>query len=130
MEDVYERLRQKLDDLATGYPATEGRAEIRILKQLFTEEEAEFFLLLGPLPESPGEVAQRLERDPEETAALMERMAKKGLLFRVRKDETVRYAAIPYIVGIFEFQINRMDRELALDMNEYFERIPLENGRG
>jgi electron transport complex protein RnfB len=121
MEDVYERLRQKLDDLATGYPATEGRAEIRILKQLFTEEEAEFFLLLGPLPETPGDVAQRLERDPDETEALMERMAKKGLLFRVRKEETVRYAAVPYIVGIFEFQINRMDRELALDMNEYFE---------
>jgi electron transport complex protein RnfB len=121
MEDVYERLRQKLDDLATGYPATEGRAEIRILKQLFTEEEAEFFLLLGPLPETPDDVAQRLERDPEKTAALMEKMAKKGLLFRVRKEETVRYAAVPYIVGIFEFQINRMDRELALDMNEYFE---------
>jgi electron transport complex protein RnfB len=121
MEDVYERLRQKLDDLATGYPATEGRAEIRILKQLFTEEEAEFFLLLGPLPETPDDVAQRLERDPEKTAALMEKMAKKGLLFRVRKEETVRYTAVPYIVGIFEFQINRMDRELALDMNEYFE---------
>jgi Fe-S-cluster-containing hydrogenase component 2 len=121
MEDVYERLRQKLDDLATGYPATESRAEIRILKRLFTEEEAEFFLLLGPLPETPGDVAQRLERDPQETAALIESMAKKGLLFRVRKDETVRYAAVPYIVGIFEFQINRMDRDLALDMNEYWE---------
>ncbi len=121
MEDVYERLRQKLDGLATGYPATESRAEIRILKQLFTEEEAEFFLLLAPLPQTPAEVAEKLERDPEETAAMMEGMAKKGLLFRVRKDETVRYAAVPYIVGIFEFQINRMDRQLALDMNEYFE---------
>jgi Fe-S-cluster-containing hydrogenase component 2 len=121
MEDVYERLRQKLDDLATGYPTTESRAEIRILKQLFTEEEAGFFLQLAPLPETPGDVADRLERGPEETAAIMERMAKKGLLFRMRKDETVRYAAIPYIVGIFEFQINRMDRELALNMNEYFE---------
>ena len=37
MEDVYERLRKRLDDLATGYPATEDRAEIRILKQLFNE---------------------------------------------------------------------------------------------
>jgi len=122
MKNVYERLRERLDDLATGYPATDGRAEIRILKRLFTEEEAEFFLQLAPLPETPGDVAQRLERDPEETAALMETMAKKGLLFRVRKEQTVRYAAVPYIVGIFEFQINRMDRDLALDMDEYFEK--------
>ena len=121
MEDVYERLRQKLDDLATGYPATEARAEIRILEQLFTKEEAEFFLRLSPRPETPEEVAKRLDRDPEDSAGLLETMAKKGLLFRHRKGETVRYAAVPYIVGFFEFQINRMDRELALDMNEYFE---------
>ena len=103
MEDVYERLRKKLDDLATGYPSTEGKAEIRILKKLFTEEEAEFFLQLAPVPETPDKVAGRLELDPEETAAIMEKMAKKGLLFRLRKEETVRYAAVPYIVGIFEF---------------------------
>jgi Fe-S-cluster-containing hydrogenase component 2 len=121
MQDVYERLRQKLDDLATGYPATGARAEIRILKKLFTEEEAEFFMQLSPRPETPEDVAERLERNPGETAVLMERMAKKGLLFRMRKEENVRYSAVPYIVGIFEFQINRMDRELALDMNEYFE---------
>jgi ferredoxin len=33
----------------------------------------------------------------------------------------VLYSAPPYIVGIFEFQINNMDRDLAIDMNEYFE---------
>ena len=53
----------------------------------------------------------------------MERMAKKGLLFRLRKDQTVRYGAVPYVVGIFEFQVKSLDRELALDMNEYFETV-------
>ena len=121
MEDIYERLREKLDGLATGYPATEGGAEIRILKRLFTEEEAEFFLQLSPIPQTPEEVSERVGRAAGETAAFMEGMAKKGLLFRIRKGETVRYVAPPYIVGIFEFQINRMDRDLAIDMNEYFE---------
>ena len=121
MADVYERLRARLDDLATGYPATENRVEIKILKRLFTEEEAEFFLQLSPLPETPQVVAERLDRNPEETAAFMERMAKKGLLFRLRKGDSVRYAAIPYVIGIFEFQLGRMDRELAVDMDAYFE---------
>lgn len=40
MKDIYERLRERLNDLATGYPATESGVEIRILKRLFTEEEA------------------------------------------------------------------------------------------
>ena len=121
MGDVYEKLRERLDDLATGYPTTNTGVENRILRRLFTEEEAEFFLQLSPLLVTPEEVAKRLDRDPEETADLMEGMAKKGLLFRQRKDQTVRYGAVPYVVGIFEFQVNSLDRELALDMNEYFE---------
>ena len=121
MKDVYEKLRERLDDLATGYPATENGVEIRILKRLFTEEEAEFFLQLSPLPETPEDVAKRLSKESNKTAALMERMAKKGLLFRLRKGDTVKYAAVPYVVGIFEFQVDKMDRDIALDMDEYYE---------
>jgi electron transport complex protein RnfB len=121
MEDVYQRLRKRLDDLASGYPATESGVEINILKRLFTEEEAEFSLNLSPIPESPEDVAERLGLDVAETEGLMEKMAQKGLLFRTRKDNRVRYAVVPYVVGIFEFQVNRMDREMAKEMNEYFE---------
>jgi electron transport complex protein RnfB len=121
MENVYERLRNRLDDLSTGYPATESGVEMRILQRLFTEEEAELFLKLSPLPEAPEQVAVRLGREPEKTAALMERMAGKGLLFRLRKGGTVRYGAVPFLVGILEHQVNRLDKALALDMDEYFE---------
>ena len=48
MKDVYKRLRQRLDDLGTGFPATESGVEIRILKKLFTEEEADLFAHLTP----------------------------------------------------------------------------------
>ena len=53
MEDIYEKLRAKLDDLATGYPATESKVEIRILQRLFTEEEAELYMQLSPFLEKP-----------------------------------------------------------------------------
>ena len=121
MGNVYERLRQRLDDLATGYPATQSGVEIRILQRLFTEGEAEFFLKLSPLPEAPEHVAERLGREPGETAALMEGMAVKGFLFRLRKGNTVRYGAVPFLVGILEHQVNRLFPELALELNEYFE---------
>jgi len=123
MSDVYERLRKRLDDLAVGYPETESKVEIRLLKRLFTEEEAEFFVQLNPLLEAPADVAQRLKRDPDEVAALMEQMAKKGLLFRKRKGNGARYAAVPYVVGIFEFQVGSMDEAFARDNEQYFEQV-------
>jgi hypothetical protein len=65
MSDVYERLRLRLDDLASGLPETEEKIEIRLLKRLFTEEEAEFFIQLHPLLESPQDAAKRLDQEPE-----------------------------------------------------------------
>lgn len=121
MTDIYSKLRQRLDEIATGYPATESGVEIRILKQLFNEEEAEFFLQMSPFPETPDAVAERTGRDTEELKVLMESMAKKGLLFRLRKNDLLRYAAIPYVVGIFEFQVNSMDEEFARNNLKYFD---------
>ena len=121
MTDIYAKLRERLDDMATGFPATPGGLEIKILKQLFNEEDAALFLELSPLLEKPEAVAARLGRDLDELSAHMERMARKGLLFRVRKGNKVRYSAAPYVVGIFEFQLNKMKGELARDNDEYFE---------
>lgn len=121
MKDIYESLRGRLDDLATGYPVTESGVEIQILRRIFTEEEAAVFIKLSQIPESPEDVAKRLGTQVEEIEPILERMAKKGLLFRSRKGDSVRYSAVPYVVGIFEFQLNRLDREMAREMDDYFE---------
>ena len=123
MSDVFEGLRARLDELAVGLPKTENKIEIRLLKRLFTEAQAEFFVQLHPLLEAPDDVANRLNRDPGEVADLMEQMAKKGLLFRKRNGDRVRYAAVPYVVGIFEFQVKSMDKELAKETEDYFEAV-------
>jgi hypothetical protein len=121
MEHVYEKLRERLDDLANGYPATESKVEIRLLERLFTEEEAELYMQLSPFLEKPKDVAERLNRDVSELEVMMEGMAQKGHLFRLRKGGMVRYSAVPYVVGIFEHQLGRMDEGFARDHEEYFE---------
>ena len=121
MQNVYERLRARLDDMANGFPETESKVELRLLKKLFGEAEAELYLQLTPLLEKPADVAKRLGRDTGETAEMMEQMAQKGLLFRKRKGDRVRYSVVPYVVGIFEHQLKRMDAEFARDHEEYFE---------
>lgn len=121
MEGVYERLRARLDDFASGYPTTESGVEIKILKRLFTEDEAEFFLKLSPFLEAPEEVAKRLDLDSAKTAELLERMAKKGLLFRLKKGRADRYAVVPYVPGIYDFQLGTMEQGFAQEMQDYFE---------
>ena len=121
MSDLYEKLRQRLDDMATGYPPSADGVEIRILKRLFSEADAELFLMMTPMLETPEAVAGRLGLDAEPTAAHLEDMASRGLLFRQRKGERARYAAIPFVVGVFEFQLNTVDRELAQDLQGYYE---------
>ena len=121
MEDVYEKLRKRLDDMGPGFPATQSGVEIRILKRLFTEADAEMFLALSPMLEAPESIAARLNRPVEPIARHIEDMATRGLLFRQRKSDATRYAAVPFIVGIFEYQLKSVDEALARDMEEYHE---------
>lgn len=121
MNDVYDRLRKRMDDLSTGYPGTKSGVEIQILKILFTEEEAELFVQLTPMLETPEDAAKRLGRELGHTAELMNWMAQKGLLLRHKKGDTVMFALMPYVPGIFDLQVNTMDRELAVAMDEYYD---------
>ncbi|MFZ5571103.1 MAG: 4Fe-4S binding protein [Thermodesulfobacteriota bacterium] len=121
MPDIYQKLRERLDGMSTGFPATQAGTEIELLKQLFTETEAETYLALTPFQETPAEAARRLNRNEDELAARMEEMAAKGQLFRFRKKDAVKYAIVPFLVGIMEFSIKRFagNRELAKTMIRY-----------
>ncbi len=110
---IYEKLREQLDQYSVGFPATASGVELKILRKLFTEEEAGLFLQMSMMLEAPESVAARTGRDPGATAQLLETMAQKGLLFRQRKGERVKYAAVAFVIGSYEFQLKRMDRELA-----------------
>jgi electron transport complex protein RnfB len=118
--DVFAQLREQLDQYSVGFPSTKSGVELKILKKLFTEEEARMFLNLSMMLEPAESVAKRLNRDEKEVAALLEHMTEKGLLFRSFKGETPQYAAVAFVVGIYEFQVDRMDRELAELMEQYF----------
>ena len=120
MPDIYEKLRDRLNTMATGYPTTEGGSEIRILKKLFSEEDATLFLSMDQRPKTASEIASHLQADPEGMAARLEDMAHRGLIFRLKEDDHVRYFPIPFIVGIYEFQLNNLSPDLLKDISEYY----------
>ena len=64
-KDVYRELQEHLDNMPVGYPATESGVEIRILKHLFTPEEAEIALNLSALPETLGKIHRRVKKNQD-----------------------------------------------------------------
>jgi len=126
-DDIYQRLAAHLDDLPAGFPATKSGVELRILRRLFTEDEAAMAVLLSVLPEGPESVAVRAGLPVAETARRLEAMSRKGLIYRLlREDGSFRYSANQYVIGIWEYQVNRLDPEIVRDMDEYIETLMID----
>lgn len=117
---VYYDLREQLDQYCVGFPATESGVEMKILEKLFTEEEARMFLNLSVMLETTEAVAQRLGRDPNAVASLLEGMADKGLIFRLKKGASAKYGAVPFVIGSWDYQIKHINKEFAVLFDEYF----------
>jgi len=118
-KDIYQALRKQLYMYSLGFPATESGIELKILKKLFRKDDAELFLTMTQRPETAEQIAKRADQPVEEIAARLEDMTERGLLFRLKRGDSSKYAAIPFVHGLFEFQLKNLDRELAEMMEQY-----------
>lgn len=119
MTDVYKKLAAHLDNTPCGFPATESGVELRILKQLFTEEEAEIGANLTMMPETAEAIAKRINYDPNLLAPILKEMGNKGLIMNVSRKGVDQYMTAQFVVGIWEYQVNRLTEQLIRDANEY-----------
>jgi DNA-binding Lrp family transcriptional regulator len=118
--DIYERLAEHLDNLPGGFPRTESGVEMRILRRLFTPEDAKLAVHLTLIPEEPRVIARRAKIPVEEASQRLEEMVKTGLISGVYpKSRSPLYMAQHFIVGFWEGQVNRLSRELIQDFEEY-----------
>ncbi len=118
-DPVFRTLQQRLDHYSMGFPATTSGIEIKILEKLFSLKDAGVFLALSPKLETPETIAPRIGETPERAAGILADMSDRGLLFSLKRGDTIRYGAIPFVHGLFEFQISRMDKELAAMVRQY-----------
>ncbi len=79
------------------------------------------FMALSPILETPAAVASRINKPEEETAAKLHNMSQRGLLFRLERRGEAKYGAIPFVHGLFEFQVKNLKREMAEMLHQYFE---------
>lgn len=118
-DEVFHKLAKVLDTLPNGFPATESGIELRILKRIFTEDEAELFCDLRLTPETASQIATRSGRPLEGLEEKLLSMLKKGELIGFKTDGMWLFKMAPWVVGLYEFQLNRMDREFAEMCEEY-----------
>jgi Pyruvate/2-oxoacid:ferredoxin oxidoreductase delta subunit len=121
-EQVYIKLQKHLDNQAVGFPATRSGVEIKILKHIFTPEEAEITSYLSyklePLKTIFGKVGHLVE-SPEDLEKLLDRIQKKGGIESKIKNGTKHYCCAPLVLGMHEFQLGRLTPEYIKDFNEY-----------
>jgi ferredoxin len=122
---VYNDLRAFLDQLPTGFPSTPSGVEIKILKKLFTPDEARLVMQLGKSPEKVAILSRRIGIPESELAPKLEALAQKGLIFRKKDNEEKLYQAFQFMIGIYEFQVNTLDKEFCQLFEEYLPHLGL-----
>lgn len=118
-DEVYHKLAKVLDTLPNGFPSTESGVEIKILKKIFDPEQAELFCDLRLTPETPEQIATRTGRSPKELEEMLTTMWERGQVFSYIVGGDRLFRMVPWAIGIYEFQLPHMDRELAEMCEEY-----------
>jgi electron transport complex protein RnfB len=121
VDSPYRLLARSLDALPHRFPPAEDESDLHLLAKIFTLQEAELAANLLPDLESPAGIANRLGRDLEETTAKLKEMAKKGLIAFGKTDQgRAGFGLLPFVVGIYEDQLERLDGEMASLFEKYY----------
>jgi ferredoxin len=119
MDGVYEALAARLDDFPQGFPRTESGVELRILEKIYARDEAALAVQLPLIPEPLEAVARRIGVSPDGLGPVLDRMVGRGQIVALRQGGEKRYGLAPFVVGVYEFQLPRIDPELARLVEEY-----------
>ena len=114
----YERLADSLNKLPNSFPRTKSNIEITLLKKIFLPEEANLAGQLTIASEPVEVIAKRAGLSSEDTSARLKKMLERGFVWGDADKGVYRLA--PFIVGIYESQLPKMDHELAHLIEEYF----------
>lgn len=119
----YEKLAAVLDKIPNGFPAAPDGSHLRILEWIFTPEEAELASQLKLSAETVDEMATRLNHPKEELEEILEIMLEKGQInsWDSKSAGARKYGLMPFAVGIYEEQLDRMDEEFAQILEKYFQ---------
>ncbi len=124
-ENIYYKLGERLNQFQMKLMLIEPF--LNILREIYTEEEAELCSKLPPGSHTAAELAGQFGQDEKTLTGLLETMADKGVVFVLKTDEGVsKYALTPFVPGVVEFQLMRgtdtpHDRKVARMFDAFME---------
>ena len=124
-DPIYRLLQQHLDRQAVGFPSVKSGADIRLLRRLFTPEEARLALHLTYKPSATGavEAGAGAESTADEIRALLESMLQKGAIGWKRRDGADHWYVMPMVVGMYECQDGEPSPEFLQDSDAYMRTL-------
>lgn len=118
-EETYRALAERLSRFPVGVVINDTLMEI--LQLLYSENEAAVGSKLPIKPRPLEEIANLIGIPLKKTAAVLNDMAKKGLVTDIPRKGTTYYMLNPIVVGFFEFTLMRNDRANLRELSQLFE---------
>ena len=122
ISNIYRSLQLHLDQFPIGLPATKSSIELKVLRHVFTEEEALLATKLDWSYKTLEEIYENVKNEEiwiESLEEILENMVKKGTIKYKFDNDKKLYKNIPLVVGIFEYQVNKLTKEFLNDFEEY-----------
>jgi Na+-translocating ferredoxin:NAD+ oxidoreductase subunit B len=122
---IYRALQQNLDCQAVAFPATGSGADIRLLKRLFSPDEARIASRMSYKPASLEQIVEKVGADfsAEETERLLNSMFMKGGIGWKKKDGVDCWHVMPLVVGMYEAQGGRPSPAFLADADAYMKTM-------
>ncbi len=122
LEKVYWALQKHLDRQPVGYPATNSGVELRLLKQMFTPDEANLALNLSYEPQSTQQIYAAMNNEDksfEKLENMLHEMTSKFIIHHIMRNGETYFSLIPLIVGMYEGQLKKLTPQFIKDFDEY-----------
>lgn len=121
MSIFYQKLAEQLDKIPNGFPKTKSGVELKILKKLFSPEEAKLASSLSLELQTIKTISENNNAVEAEVKILLIGMVKKGLI-ELKKEEGkgLVFCLIPFVVGFYERQNAKIDKEFAKLFEDYY----------
>ena len=126
--DVYRQLQRHIDNMPVAFPESESGLDIKLLKHLFTPEEAKIALELSALPEPLERIHKRLKKtgiSVDDLEKTLDNLTEKGSIlggkFFERKGSGKYYSKAPLAIGMYELQAGRLTKDLEKDFQGYMD---------
>ncbi|NQT60502.1 MAG: 4Fe-4S binding protein [Bacteroidetes bacterium] len=124
---IYRQLQLHLDKFPIGFPAAESGVEIELLEYFFTPAEAKYALCLSLTTSSITTIIKRYRKKflthpgREETEQILNKMFIKGVIDRSRKNEKFTYKNAMLVIGMFEYNVDHLKKDLMEKLHLYLD---------